>query len=134
MKVALDTSVLLDVLGADSQFGERSRDALKTAWAGGPVVICDVVLAEVSAFFPAGEEPIRLLEEMGIAFEPLSAAAAVEAGRRWKAFRSRGGPRRERVVADFLVGSHALLCADALLTRDRGFYRTEFSGLRVLEP
>ena len=92
MKVALDTSVLLDVLGADSQFGERSRDALKTA------------------------------------------AAAVEAGRRWKAFRSRGGPRRERVVADFLVGSHALLCADALLTRDRGFYRTEFSGLRVLEP
>ncbi len=40
----------------------------------------------------------------------------------------------ERVVADFLVGSHASLCADALLTRDRGFYRTEFSGLRVLEP
>ncbi len=100
MKVALDTSVLLDVLGADSQFGERSRDALKTAWAGGPVVICDVVLAEVSAFFPAGDEPIRLLEEMGIAFEPLSAAAAVEAGGRWKAFRSRGGPRRGRVVAD----------------------------------
>jgi len=134
VKVAVDTSVLLDVLGADSEFGERSRSALKTAWSGGAVVICDVVLAEVSAFFPAGEKPLLLLGKMGITFEALSAAAAVEAGRRWKAFRSLGGARRERVIADFLVGSHALLSADALLTRDRGFYRTVFSGLRVLEP
>ncbi len=72
---------------------------------------------------------------MGIAFEALSADAAVEAGRRWKAFRARGGPRRDRVIADFLVGAHALLAADdVLLTRDRGFYRSAFSGLRVLEP
>lgn len=134
MRIAVDTSVLLDVLGADPEFGERSRAALKAAWSSGPVVVSDVVLAEVSAFFLPGDNPAALLAEMGISFEPLSAEAAVEAGRRWKAYRARGGPRRDRVIADFLVGAHALHSADALLTRDRGFYRSSFSGLRVLEP
>jgi hypothetical protein len=37
-------------------------------------------------------------------------------------------------VPDFLVGAHALERADALLTRDRGFYRRYFKGLRIIEP
>ena len=134
MKVAVDTSVLLDVLGADPEFGERSRTALRKAWSDGAVVVCDVVLAEISAFFPPADDRAALLAEMGISYEPIAAEAAIEAGRRWKAFRARGGQRRDRVIADFLVGAHALLAADALLTRDRGYYRSSFSGLRVLEP
>jgi hypothetical protein len=38
------------------------------------------------------------------------------------------------VVADFLIGAHAQLHAERLLTRDRGFYRACFSGLKVLDP
>jgi predicted nucleic acid-binding protein len=34
----------------------------------------------------------------------------------------------------FLIGAHALIQSDALLTRDRGFYRSRFKGLRILEP
>jgi hypothetical protein len=37
------------------------------------------------------------------------------------------------VVADFLVGAHATRQANALLTRDRGFYRRYFQ-VEIIEP
>ena len=35
---------------------------------------------------------------------------------------------------DFLIGAHALECADALVTRDRGFMRRWFSDLKIVDP
>ena len=34
----------------------------------------------------------------------------------------------------FLIGAHALECADALITRDRGFMRKWFSDLQIIDP
>lgn len=134
MKTAVDSSVLLDVLGADRRFGERSREALRTAYDAGALVACDVVWAEVRARFPSDEAFEAAMGLLGVRFEPLSPEAAVTAGRLWRAGREGAKRGRPRVVADFLIGAHAMLQADALLTRDRGFYRAYFSRLRAVDP
>jgi predicted nucleic acid-binding protein len=56
----------------------------------------------------------------------------VAAGALWGA--NRRGSERARVVADFLVGAHAMQHADRLLTRDRGFYRQAFADLEIVDP
>lgn len=134
MTTAVDSSVLLDVLGADSRFGERSREALRAAYDRGALVACDVVWAEVRAHFPSDEECEATLGLLGIRFEPLSREAALTAGRLWRESREGMRGARPRVVADFLIGAHALIQAQTLLTRDRGFYQRHFRGLRLIDP
>ena len=130
MTTAVDSSVLLDVLGADPDFGETSRRALRAAYD----VACDVVWAEVRAHFPSDEAFAEAVDILGARFNPITPAAAQTAGRLWRESWTRTRQQgRNRVIADFLIGAHAQIQADGLLTRDRGFYRRYFSGLRVVD-
>lgn len=133
MITAVDTNVLLDVFGADPTHGARSKEALRAAIVDGRVLACEGVWAEVTGFFPSEAGALAALGGLGVQFDAVDRDAALEAGRAWRAYRARGGPRT-RVVADFLVGAHAARRADRLLTRDRGFYRSGFPALVLLDP
>jgi predicted nucleic acid-binding protein len=134
VKTAVDTSVLLDIFQPDPRFGLPSREALRRAYTQGALVACEIVWAEIRAHFPADGPFEEALSTMGIRFEPLSPATVAAAGRLWRESRKAGKARPARVVADFLVGAHAQLQAEALLTRDFGFYRRHFQGLKVIDP
>jgi predicted nucleic acid-binding protein len=130
---AVDTSILLDVIGGDPTFGPRSAAELGRCVREGQLVACDVVWAECAAGLPDAETTLDRLARLRVSFRALDAETALTAGRMWRAYRTQRGPR-ERMIADFLIGAHALHQADRLLTRDRGFYRDYFDGLEILDP
>lgn len=130
--IAVDSSVLIDLLGDDAS-AEAAARAVRDALHLGPVVICDVVLAEVCTAFKRGSEVLPYLEGAGLGYLPIEAKSALRAGEMQRRYRQRGGAR-QRTVPDFLVGAHALLQCDALVSRDAGFFRDYFKGLKVIEP
>jgi predicted nucleic acid-binding protein len=136
--IAIDTSVLIDLIGDDAR-AETAEDALRNALIQGPVVACDIVVGEVVAGLGHGSVVIDILEEAGIGFSPLELRSAVRAGemqRRYKARLREGSEPRAmpRSVPDFLIGAHALMQCKALITRDAGFFRDYFKGLKVIVP
>ena len=133
MITAVDTNVMLDLFGADPVFGSRSQRSVRSCLSEGRLIACEVVWAEVASFFPSTDDAEVALNRLGVEYSPITLKTALAASKVWKLYRSRGG-KRERVVADFLIGAHAALQAERLLTRDRGFYRTYFSRLRLLDP
>lgn len=154
MITALDTNILLDVLIPDAAHGEESERALAEAAEAGALLISEPVYAELAAHF-AEQEPLdRLLTDTGVRLEPSGADALYRAGRAWSDYLRRrptmlacpqcgaaqevrcdrcgaGIHPRQHVVADFLIGAHALVHADRLLTRDRGYYATYFADLTL---
>lgn len=134
MITAVDTNILVDILEPDPIHGPGSMETLKRCLREGVIVACDVVWAEVAAVYhQQAEEVIGDLKRIGISFSPMSEEAALEAARCWQAFRKKGGGR-DRIVADFLIGGHARIQCDRLLTRDRGFYRGYFKTLPIIHP
>lgn len=131
--IAIDSSVIIDLLAGEAGTAEGAEAALRHSLSTGPVVLCDVVLAEVTTALQDGSQALAALEEMGIGYVATESKAAVRAGEMQRRYRQRGG-KRQRTVPDFLVGAHALLQCDALITRDGGFFRDYFKGLKVIVP
>ncbi len=133
MITSVDSSVLLDVLLNDPDFVALSLAALEQCRNEGKVIICEAVIAEISPALSGQKDVEEFLDDLGAEFTAISREASIEAGQIFSRYLESGG-KRGRVAADFLIGAHAKLQADRLLTRDDGFYRKHFGRLKVISP
>jgi predicted nucleic acid-binding protein len=130
---AVDTNVVLDVLGDDPRFASLSTLAMQRALGEGALMACDVVWSEIGAWYQSPVDAADAMDELRIRFAALDPEVAAAAGRVWRnTRRERAG--RDRIVPDFLIGTHAWMRADRFLTRDRGFYRAYFKRLKIVDP
>lgn len=134
MITAVDTNIFIDILEPDPVFGLASKEALSQSRREGVIAACPIVFAEVASSNSVAIADLEAaLESVGLRFDPLSKESVLAAAAAWRQYRGRilG---RDRIAADFLIGAHASIQCDRLLTRDRGFYHECFRGLDVLDP
>lgn len=130
MTTAVDSNILTDVIGHRNAFTASAVASLDTAFRAGALVVSPVVVAETAAYF-ASEEAF---DAMHLEMRPFSWPDLHRAGETYVAYCRRRPQAAKRMLADFLVAAHAMAHSDALLTRDRGYYRTYFRDLRLIEP
>ena len=130
MATAADTNILLDVFIPDTDNSPESGELLRVARQRGPLLVCDVVYAELVLQFENRDALDAALHSVGATVSPIDTDIAYNAGLRWGQYRRAGGPRT-RILADFLIGAHAIATAETFLSRDRGFYSTYFPELQV---
>lgn len=155
MITAVDTNVLLAVL-YDDDYADASEEALRRAYREGRTVIAPVVYAELAAdgHFEGSTDLDRFLEDFSIQLVEPSPEALFRAGQGFQEYTERrpdglqcpscGTKRtvhceecradltpRQHIAADFVIGGHATVDADALISFDSGFYRTYFPELTL---
>ncbi|WP_434031268.1 type II toxin-antitoxin system VapC family toxin [[Pseudomonas] boreopolis] len=131
MAIAVDSPVLIELLSNGPQ-ADAVEACLRQSLVGGRVVVCGTTLAELCAALQGGAEVLEALEEMGVHFSALEAKSALRAGEMHRRHRQRRGGRR--CLDGFMVGAHALLQCDGLITWNDTFYRDYFKGLKLIVP
>ena len=137
MRTALDTNVLSALLSTEPGVNDVLKK-LGAAKLEGSLLISGIVYAELLAnpYVPESSL-IDFFADTGVLIDfqtpeklwPLT-------GRRFDQYARRrrrsGGGEPKRMLADFIVGAHALLQADRLMTLDPERYRQDFPELRLL--
>jgi predicted nucleic acid-binding protein len=133
MITAVDTNILVDIIKGDQHFFPGAVAALRRASSNGAIVICDVVYAESCSAFSTQAQCDDFLDSLDIQSESLDRKSCFLASLAWISYLKSGG-KRLRILPDFLVAAHASNQADLLLTRDRGFFKSYFPKLQVIDP
>jgi len=126
---AVDSNILIDIVGADPVHGPGSRAALELCARHGTLIVCSEVVAEFASGCQSVDQALEILSALSIDYVDTGAINAAMAGQ------ARGRKRNAgRVIADCLIAAHAAAHANQLLTRDAEFARMGNSGLVVVTP
>ena len=138
MTTAIDTNVIVALWDEEDALHRAARAGLESALGAGNLVIAGAVYAELRAG-PGRSEPFvdQFCEDAHINVEwelgekVWRAAGAAFQG--YAARRREPGPKQaRRILADFVIGAHALVSGYKLLTMDARLYRASFPKLEVI--
>lgn len=129
----VDTNVILDIVTDDPAFANWSLNQIEAAGLRGPLVINDVIYAELSVRYDRIEDLEEFVGVAGLRRDPLPKEALFLAGKAFLDYRLSGGARTG-VLPDFFIGAHAAVRRMPLLTRDATRYKTYFSGVELTTP
>ncbi|MDQ0322137.1 putative nucleic acid-binding protein [Pararhizobium capsulatum DSM 1112] len=129
----VDTNVLLDVVSNDPVWADWSIEQLEAAALRGPLLINDIVYAELSVRYERVESLEDFIAEAGIEMAPLSRPALFLAAKVFTSYRKAGGARTG-VLPDFFIGAQAAVEGLDLLTRDTARYRSYFPTVKLIAP
>jgi predicted nucleic acid-binding protein len=129
----VDTNVLLDILARDPVWFDWSIEALVRFGAAGPLLINEVVYAEMSARLEAQSQVEEAIENLGVRLDRIPVVGLFFAGQAFRRYRRAGG-LRTGVLPDFFIGAHAYVSGLPLLTRDTRRYRTYFPEVQLIAP
>jgi predicted nucleic acid-binding protein len=137
VRTAIDTNVFSSIWSREATAPDLLAK-LNSARAEGALLICPVVFAELRAYPGATAAFVgKFLDDTHVTVDyRLEETVWAETGERYARYAARrrkalgGSPRR--LLTDFLVGAHALVQADRLLTLDQGIYRRNFPEVRLL--
>jgi len=137
MTTAIDTNVIVALWDAEDTLHRRARAALDKAFNEGTLAISGAAYAELMAG-PGRTEAFvdGFCQETGIAVEwefgekVWRAAGTAFQGYTARRRKQKGGEPR-RILADFLIGAHAIVNRYKLLTLDAGIYHASFPKLAI---
>ena len=129
----VDTNVLLDVLTNDPRWLSWSVSNLHIRANSGPLLINEVIYAEMAGHVSTESELDAAVEELQVRLERTPKSALFLAGKIFRRYRRAGGVRTG-VLADFFIGAHAQVIRSPILTRDVRRYRTYFPEVELITP
>ena len=138
MKTAIDTNIS-SIIWEGGPRAPLALKMLRKAHSLGVVVVSPVAYAEMLANPMVTEKYVKdYVEDTRIIIDlALPREVWEEAGRRFRNFSARrkqsGGGEERRLLEDFVVGAHALLQADRLMTFDRRRYERDFPELELMD-
>jgi len=143
LKICVDTTILIDVLKNENpEYQEKLYLALqRNETLLAPVIVYGELIPLFHKDMPMLDE---FLKDHRITIKPIEIPSITEAAARWMEYLERRQkmkcPHCRRVLehrahflSDFLIGGFASAECDAILTRDRGIYKTYFPKLKGYE-
>jgi predicted nucleic acid-binding protein len=137
MTTAIDTNVIVALWERDPHLSGLAREALERALSSGSLVVSAPVFAELMAALGREEQFLdSFFRKTGIRIDwGLEESIWRTAGAAYHGYvtrrRTHVGPGPRRILADFLIGAHALRFGYRLLTLDHRLYRAAFPELTI---